>query len=677
MKHLLFIVLFFFNALICHAQGNVFATYSKYFTSDSIFAPISNPLELPNGDVFMVGATINTDQVWRGTVLKLDAKGELLWAKNYGGGVYDRFIGAALSPDGYLYAMGDTRSYGSGLNDMLITKLDLDGNEVWTRVFGGPGDDAARAICVTQNNDVVVMGGVTGMGGGSVNIGFLRLDANGTLKHHKLHASPNHENTYFIKEWANNRILVLGHHFPTGTNADVLVMEIDSTGEPIWRKNYDSGEWDRFLGTNWISEDKDIYMAVRPGGMGWFDPVDIGLMKLDSVGNLQFAVRYPLSGNETNGSLLKNDNGFSLIVNTIHFGAYAPYMLYVDEQGVPLQANRQNDNYQGLMQSIAVSGRGGYLSVGIDTSSQITWVQHLDEEAYSCLPLGDTVTIPYSNMSVATSTPVMSVIDTGFLVAVNFAEISVATVLDTTFCYECPTVSANFDWNNQNYNVDFGYLGVGAADSIYWDLGDGNSSVDSAFTHTYTSAGSYQVCLYAYNFCGVDTFCRQVAVVCDAPIADFSAAVQGDTVVFEDLSAGSVTDYYWDLGDGSFSTAADFSHIYADTGVYQVCLYVTNECGLDTLCATVQIADVSGLSTVFARPQVTVYPNPTTGILQLQCLHTSACYSDVRVLDVLGRMVYELPSVLLPASIDLSHLPKGAYWLRFPQQNVTVFVRLQ
>lgn len=75
-------------------------------------------------------------------------------------------------------------------------------------------------------------------------------------------------------------------------------------------------------------------------------------------------------------------------------------------------------------------------------------------------------------------------------------------------------------------------------------------------------------------------------------VADFVPPVSGCTpytISFQNQSqivSGITTQYYWDFGDGSFSTSANPVHTYTASGVYQVALIVTDptSCnGADTL----------------------------------------------------------------------------------------------
>ncbi|MBI4646620.1 MAG: PKD domain-containing protein [Bacteroidia bacterium] len=49
---------------------------------------------------------------------------------------------------------------------------------------------------------------------------------------------------------------------------------------------------------------------------------------------------------------------------------------------------------------------------------------------------------------------------------------------------------------------------------------------------------------------------------------------QNGSVFFNDASLGNINSWYWNFGDGSVSTEQNPSHIYTETGVFQVCLMI-------------------------------------------------------------------------------------------------------
>ena len=72
-----------------------------------------------------------------------------------------------------------------------------------------------------------------------------------------------------------------------------------------------------------------------------------------------------------------------------------------------------------------------------------------------------------------------------------------------------------------------------------------------------------------------------------APVADFTSDVTTGgaplTVNFSDTSAGTVTAWSWDFGDGGTSTLQNPAHTYAADGLYTVSLTASSAAGSDTM----------------------------------------------------------------------------------------------
>jgi len=97
-------------------------------------------------------------------VLKINELGELQWTNSYGGSGVD--IGSSIQPisGGYILAGctgsgGETGvSAGFGGNEFWVLKLDLQGNLVWEKTYGGKRHDAAKSIVVNSDGDFLVAG---------------------------------------------------------------------------------------------------------------------------------------------------------------------------------------------------------------------------------------------------------------------------------------------------------------------------------------------------------------------------------------------------------------------------------------------------------------------------------------------------------------------------------------
>ncbi|MCI5058636.1 MAG: PKD domain-containing protein, partial [Flavobacteriales bacterium] len=166
--------------------------------------------------------------------------------------------------------------------------------------------------------------------------------------------------------------------------------------------------------------------------------------------------------------------------------------------------------------------------------------------------------------------------------------------------------SSGFNYNNVgSLQVNFTDQSNGAT-NLSWDFGDGNSSNNSNPSHTYSAAGTYNVCLIAGNQnCPADTVCQSVVVTTTsqgpAPTAQMSlssnAVCQGDVINFFDQSANNPTSWQWSFQGGTpaSSTSQNPNITYYTPGTYDVTLVAANANGSDTLTQT-------GVITVYAVP---------------------------------------------------------------------------
>ena len=137
----------------------------------------------------------------------------------------------------------------------------------------------------------------------------------------------------------------------------------------------------------------------------------------------------------------------------------------------------------------------------------------------------------------------------------------------------CTGPSANF---NNTSSISSGSI------NSSWNYGDG--STGGANTHTYTSAGTYNVVLTVTSNNGcVSTVAKSVGVY-NAPSASFTApsVCDGKSVEFFNTS-GNTTASSWDFGDGASSTNASPTHRYSASGSYSVKLTASNAIGCNSV----------------------------------------------------------------------------------------------
>jgi uncharacterized delta-60 repeat protein len=91
-------------------------------------------------------------------VYKLNSSGKKAWRKNYGGTDLDRATAVYPTSEGGFIIAGYSRSYSHGGDDFLLYKVNASGNKVWRKNFGGTGDDLAWGVVPLSDGGFVVVG---------------------------------------------------------------------------------------------------------------------------------------------------------------------------------------------------------------------------------------------------------------------------------------------------------------------------------------------------------------------------------------------------------------------------------------------------------------------------------------------------------------------------------------
>ncbi|MFC2176227.1 PKD domain-containing protein, partial [Bacteroidota bacterium] len=125
--------------------------------------------------------------------------------------------------------------------------------------------------------------------------------------------------------------------------------------------------------------------------------------------------------------------------------------------------------------------------------------------------------------------------------------------------------------------------------SYEWFFGDGSYSYEQNPTYTYNKIGTYTVKHVVSDINGcTDTVVSPNLVTVTGSIIDFDVASTAgcDTlhVQFADLStpAGTITEWSWDFGDGTNSTAQNPLHPYLTAGLYNVSLTIKDNRGCNS-----------------------------------------------------------------------------------------------
>jgi hypothetical protein len=173
-------------------------------------------------------------------ILKTDKNGVVEWSRIVGGTLEDRFTWCEPRADGTITCAGNTKSAGAGDDDMLMVKLDANGDTLWTRIFGGQVYDAGICIANLTDGGYAMSGRIFSFGTGFRDACLLRTDANGNLAWFRTYGGPFTDEGMVVKQTSDGGFFMSGasESFAPSGYYDVYSIRTDSTGNLLWSRNY-------------------------------------------------------------------------------------------------------------------------------------------------------------------------------------------------------------------------------------------------------------------------------------------------------------------------------------------------------------------------------------------------------------------------------------------------------
>jgi hypothetical protein len=111
-------------------------------------------------------------------IMKTDPLGDSLWTKTYGGVGFDNGSMIIETSGNCLVVVGSTDSYGAGAFDLYLIKTDSVGNVLWTKTYGGSGNDFGNCVQETSDGGFIVCG-YTGSFGTGADAYLIKTDSLG------------------------------------------------------------------------------------------------------------------------------------------------------------------------------------------------------------------------------------------------------------------------------------------------------------------------------------------------------------------------------------------------------------------------------------------------------------------------------------------------------------------
>jgi hypothetical protein len=254
-------------------------------------------------------------------VTKYDANGNFTWVRSWGSPGNDKGFAMTVTPNGDSYItgyfsaaidFGSVHLSNSGSGDVYVLKLDANGNVQWAKKGGGAGTDHGHGITYDRFGNIYVVGyftdhatfsGNTITTGTGVKSAFIaRYNSSGNLDWIRSNCCDSSDyDAVAVDEYGNiyaagifyNSATLGSTNLTSSGDADILIVKYDPSGNILWAKKAGGPYDDEGLGITVDTLNDIVYVTGQLDDHGYFDSRYAG-----AAGNRDvFIAGYDLNGN--------------------------------------------------------------------------------------------------------------------------------------------------------------------------------------------------------------------------------------------------------------------------------------------------------------------------------------------------------------------------------------------
>jgi hypothetical protein len=311
--------------------GDTLWTRSYYFGSSAVncFTPTYDGGYAVAGHTHSFGQG-NTDSF----IGKIDSIGNIEWSKTYGGITAEEAHSIVQTADSGFVIAGKSRSLVNGGMETYLVKTDVNGNILWTVKVAGSGDDYASSLIKTTDGSLVVAGTIGLMdtsGSYDPSAYISKLDNNGNILWTHTYDVPGSCVVGGVRQTSDGGYVLTGtaFYFSSSSIVDLFILKADSSGNMMWSHFFNH----EFSFGNAIEQTGDGGYIIA----GQLGPPsasnEVCLIKTDANGDTMWTRTY--GGADTDGGFSvkqTNDGGYIVAGATTSFGN-GYYLIKTDSMG--------------------------------------------------------------------------------------------------------------------------------------------------------------------------------------------------------------------------------------------------------------------------------------------------------------------------------------------------------
>ena len=275
-------------------------------------------------------------------VIKTNANGDTLWTRTYGGIGDEEPAAIQQTTDGGYIIVGSDNSSGIGNYNVYVVKINSIGDTLWTKSFGGGNNEFAQAVQQTMDGGYIIAG-YTNSFSSSNDVYLLKTDVNGALLWSKTYGGTYDDYAYAVEQTIDNGYIIAGatNSFNSsglstnGKYSDVYLLKTDVNGNLTWNKTYgrSGNDWAYGLTTTY---DKGYAITGLTCKDSLATEDDIYLLRTDVNGDTLFTESFGGPSYEQGTAIVQtSDSGLAICGSTYSFGNGASdfYLIKTNKKG--------------------------------------------------------------------------------------------------------------------------------------------------------------------------------------------------------------------------------------------------------------------------------------------------------------------------------------------------------
>jgi len=216
-------------------------------------------------------------------LIKTDGDGTLDWSRTYNGSGTDEANSVKQTSDGGYIVVGHSNAFGAGGKDILLIRTDLNGDTLWTKAYGGAGNEEGNDVWETADGGFIITGSTYSWGAGASDIYLLKVDAIGNLDWSQAYGESNIDEGTAVWQTDDGGYVVTAYTSRPSVGGEYQLLKTDNNGVILWNRTYGGSSIDYAHRGAQQTADGGFIMIGRTNSFGE-GAEDVLLVKTDADG---------------------------------------------------------------------------------------------------------------------------------------------------------------------------------------------------------------------------------------------------------------------------------------------------------------------------------------------------------------------------------------------------------